>query len=235
MNDEPALFDITDAPNTRHLRREPAPWVENHGLSGYRYGCRCTTCTASKKDRNTLDAHGLRRCQHCGTTYPKDTGGGTKFCADCLKAGVYKRNDPSGPVPEVTCIRCTQTYRGRTKRWNLCTTCTSDPIFRSLSSSLANHHAPADLVLTVMDWPYCANEQCGAFLLEQVQVTRFPSHGKRWRGNWTIDHDHACCPGDNSCGRCIRGILCRRCNHMLITDQVHILNGLASYLHTYAS
>lgn len=27
-----------------------------------------------------------------------------------------------------------------------------------------------------------------------------------------VDHDHACCPGARSCGRCVRGILCRWCN-----------------------
>lgn len=30
-----------------------------------------------------------------------------------------------------------------------------------------------------------------------------------------VDHDHACCPGRKSCGRCLRGLLCTSCNNRL--------------------
>ena len=33
--------------------------------------------------------------------------------------------------------------------------------------------------------------------------------------NFVVDHDHKCCEGRRSCGKCIRGLLCIRCNAML--------------------
>lgn len=33
--------------------------------------------------------------------------------------------------------------------------------------------------------------------------------------NLSVDHDHACCPGPQSCGKCLRGLLCGPCNDLL--------------------
>jgi hypothetical protein len=30
-----------------------------------------------------------------------------------------------------------------------------------------------------------------------------------------VDHDHDCCPGQRSCGKCLRGILCANCNRKI--------------------
>lgn len=51
-----------------------------------------------------------------------------------------------------------------------------------------------------------------------------------------IDHDHACCPGQKkSCGKCVRGLLCSRCNHMLghAKDNIKILEYAILYLKQY--
>lgn len=47
-----------------------------------------------------------------------------------------------------------------------------------------------------------------------------------------VDHDHACCTGQRSCGKCFRGMLCRRCNLALglMRDDTDALRALIAYV-----
>lgn len=50
--------------------------------------------------------------------------------------------------------------------------------------------------------------------------------------NWHIDHDHSCCPGNGSCGQCVRGLLCNNCNLAAgyLRDDPARAKSLAEYL-----
>lgn len=47
-----------------------------------------------------------------------------------------------------------------------------------------------------------------------------------------IDHDHSCCSGITSCGVCVRGLLCAKCNKGLglFNDDIDVLNNAILYL-----
>lgn len=51
-----------------------------------------------------------------------------------------------------------------------------------------------------------------------------------------IDHDHACCPSPRSgCGKCVRGLLCRRCNTGIghFQDNADLVSRALEYLTTH--
>jgi hypothetical protein len=52
-----------------------------------------------------------------------------------------------------------------------------------------------------------------------------------------VDHDHACCPGPKSCGRCVRGLLCSTCNDVLahLRDDPATFERMAEYLRVWPS
>ncbi|WP_434600294.1 endonuclease VII domain-containing protein [Streptomyces sp. A5-4] len=54
----------------------------------------------------------------------------------------------------------------------------------------------------------------------------------------SIDHDHACCPDSaDSCGECVRSLLCSACNHGLgkFRDSPELLRAAAAYLERHAA
>lgn len=54
---------------------------------------------------------------------------------------------------------------------------------------------------------------------------------------FAIDHDHACCNTSRSCGKCVRGLICKGCNTILgmADDSVFVLDRAILYLRQHGS
>lgn len=53
------------------------------------------------------------------------------------------------------------------------------------------------------------------------------------RRSLSVDHDHSCCAGKESCGKCVRGLLCGGCNYKILghlRDDVESLQRAIDYL-----
>jgi hypothetical protein len=48
----------------------------------------------------------------------------------------------------------------------------------------------------------------------------------------SVDHDHSCCSGHRSCGKCVRDLMCRRCGAILgrAKDDPELLKKLLDYI-----
>ncbi len=56
--------------------------------------------------------------------------------------------------------------------------------------------------LTLERWDALLISQSGrCYLCEDLLTSRID-----------VDHDHSCCPGSKTCGKCIRGLACQKCN-----------------------
>lgn len=53
----------------------------------------------------------------------------------------------------------------------------------------------------------------------------------------SVDHDHSCCSGETSCGKCVRALICNPCNVALgmMKDNAATLRRAADYLENFPS
>jgi hypothetical protein len=81
-------------------------------------------------------------------------------------------------------------------------------------------------------------DQYNEMLEAQGGVCAVPGCGatrESQRRRLSVDHDRSCCPGDKSCGRCVRAILCDPCNIALgmMRDSPDLLRALAVYVESF--
>lgn len=129
-------------------------------------------------------------CEYSGCGRPHKARGLCKAHNDLAKAGKPLRPiaDRVGPVP------CT----GRD--------CDRMAIAKGLCTKhrQAQHELRLRYSLTV--------EEYEALLDSQGGVCAICGGVNRSGHRLAVDHDHACCPGKTSCGRCVRALLCSNCN-----------------------
>jgi hypothetical protein len=79
--------------------------------------------------------------------------------------------------------------------------------------------------LTTLAWIQIFESQgCGCAICDRIDP--------KDKNGWQTDHDHSCCPGKKSCGKCVRGILCGPCNRGLgaLQDSPEIIRKSADYI-----
>lgn len=80
---------------------------------------------------------------------------------------------------------------------------------------------------------------CGRKLISRLDESRELRQGMRGTSVMVtrVDHDHRCCPGSKTCGKCVRGLLCSDCNLLLgkARDDEKILLKAVGYLRASAT
>lgn len=82
-------------------------------------------------------------------------------------------------------------------------------------------------------------EQYEARVVEQngrcAVCKRTPEESDPRRKQLCVDHDHSCCPGVKSCGKCIRGLVCHSCNVSMghFQDSPTVLQAAIDYLNKH--
>ena len=150
-----------------------------------------------------------KRCLECGNGFATSQGN-VQYCSDeCSRTARLRRRNAIEyqPLP-ISCQQCGGLipYKSGKRRF-----CSSDcaKLFVAADARWKTKGLTVDHGMV---------EECGLC--------------RRTDQRLDIDHDHRCCPGQRSCGKCVRGFLCRPCNVGLgmFGDDPMRLRAAASYI-----
>jgi len=79
--------------------------------------------------------------------------------------------------------------------------------------------------ITVEQYEAMLQEQGGSCVCGYIPINK----------RLAVDHDHACCSGTKTCGKCIRGLLCSNCNTALglLRESEERIMKLLKYMETH--
>lgn len=184
--------------------------------------------------------NGDKQCTNCGVykiisefhKYSKAQDGLKPWCKVCVREYDLTEDDPKRIFPrkynedgKIHCRNCgeyfeesqmKQSKNGMYKGLSYCLTCAS------LLDHIRNIKSYG---LTIEQYHKMLEDQNYACKICGMKESTF-------RKRLSIDHDHKCCPGTKSCGKCIRGLLCHHCNAGLgnFKDNINLLQKVIKYL-----
>ena len=147
------------------------------------------------------------------------------------------------------CQSCQQDKPIFSYTYQLCNDCCYKEKYREHNCSVCDVFADGKIQMTCLEnqvvcYPCYIRARTYKISIEKLQeiadqpVCEICSSELIFRGDTTnnttkvnIDHDHNCCPSEESCGKCLRGILCGPCNRALgkierIGDFTEVINRL---------
>lgn len=193
-------------------------------------GIRKTTCKSCRSTAKPKEWSDGRVCNQCGKYKHSDefskhpTGAPIATCKPCRKVKYYLQRHPEISIGDVrSCNSCRQVkfvgeFPRRKMHLDICKTCLTEqdinPVYSITNHRIQEIFAEQDGRCSICD--------------------RMFKPGKM--DNYHIDHDHDCCPGQSSCGKCVRGLLCHHCNVGLgnFKDDIDRMKRAIAYLERYA-
>jgi len=143
------------------------------------------------------------------------------YCSNCNKRGGKPDRRNIGSLInsdiERVCSRCKNIFPieefAQSHHKNRCVSCQN--IMKKHSSLIAKYGISID------EWTEIVQKQGGGCAICHEISEKL-----------CVDHDHSCCPAKNTCGKCIRGIICDRCNRALglMRDNPEIFLSASKYL-----
>lgn len=179
-------------------------------------------CTKCKNFKNFSDFH----------KYSKSPDGHKHFCKSCVREYDQLEDDPKRIFPrkyneegKVHCRNCggyfeeSQMKQSKIKKYKGLSYCNECAPLLQRTRLLTKYG------LTIDSYHKILEEQNYACKICKQKDTTF-------RKRLSVDHDHSCCAGTTSCGKCIRGLLCHHCNAALgnVKDNIEVLKTMIKYL-----